>query len=978
MIKKSYLPINEPLVIEASKFLFRDYYSQGLPDASHVCCLVPTQHSGRRLREALAIQASQEGIAVSPPSIMTPDGLVKQLLNEQFDLAGDGESLWAMAKAIEKLPLDHSRSLFPGKLAEPDFSWSLNMAQSIQDMRRSLTDNGWTIQSLYMDSEVPLIEPERWKSLSYLEKSYINGLSKIGKQDFYHVLSLFYLQTSHIQIQWDRIVLVGISFLSPIHRNIISGLSESVPCESWVYSLPDWENDFDDFGCPINDKWIKRPLVDPKVFQINRSLDIGGQLNEVENWIANRPQNPESIALGVLDSDLVTPITSGFKKQGIQTYNPAGDRLVSGEVFHLLFHFSQLLQQPTFKKIIELARIVDVARVWFPAFEQKVLLQCLDRLRMDHIVTEIHDLSFWIGRINLRDVVAQENELKLRESLEEFVARILSWVDAVKKGSGVRVFASFINEIYADKECDLRKFEGRFFQSCLNQVMEVIEQLDSIHSLKSTHGLDLMRTLLSQQTIALDRFGGEMDLLGWLELLWEPAPHMAIVGFQDHTLPETVSGDLFLPEKFRVELGLPSNMDRMARDTYIIHCLAESRSGEGSLHAFFCDQDEAGNPLRPSRLSFLCPDIDLPDRVRSLMGERSSQSTTVAPIFQNTWKLKIPDPSAEQTPSINRMSVTAFSAYLRCPSRFYLQHVLGMAPVERNKLEMDPREYGSLFHQVVEDYGNDEEIRSVQDPSKIYAYFTDSLQRHIHGRYGAKLPAALWMQFESLSQRLHAVAQIEAQNRAEGWDIIENEIRLHKFYPIKLGVPWMIQNMELAGTIDRVERNNKTGHIRLVDFKTSNTAKEVIKAHTERWRETNDWHLSRPSWQKFHGMVRAGEKYKEAQLLWTNLQLPLYAAAWRELYQYDGVPEVAYFNVPKFVSQTSLCSWHFFDESILNAALECAKGVIQQVQNNIFYPANPLPDYEDFPDFFIQETSKIWEIDWAPPVAIRKVVDDGE
>src|SRR5262249_54804417 len=74
------------------------------------------------------------------------------------------------------------------------------------------------------------------------------------------------------------------------------------------------------------------------------------------------------------------------------------------------------------------------------------------------------------------------------------------------------------------------------------------------------------------------RPAGALDLLGWLELLWEDAPHLVVAGLNDGRVPETVAGDAFLPEALRRRLGLKTNEARFARDAYLLAALAAARA----------------------------------------------------------------------------------------------------------------------------------------------------------------------------------------------------------------------------------------------------------------------------------------------------------------------------------------------------------------------------------------------------------------
>ena len=83
---------------------------------------------------------------------------------------------------------------------------------------------------------------------------------------------------------------------------------------------------------------------------------------------------------------------------------------------------------------------------------------------------------------------------------------------------------------------------------------------------------------------------------------------------------------------------------------------------------------------------------------------------------------------------------------------------------------------------------------------------------------------------------------------------------------------------------------------------------------------------------------------------WLDLQLPLYALYLRR--EFDTKFTVAYFNLPKAVSETRIETWELSPD-ILAAAERCAKGVIAAMRQGIFWPQGKVdPRYDDFAAIF--------------------------
>lgn len=978
MVEREYLTTERPLVDQAAERILKLQESSDILDLGETICIVPTQHAARRLRESLATQAAIDNRAICPPSIYTPNSFLRILIPESHDSANASEAFshWAMFEAIKNLNQPAADILFPGvqngrnDASFEEFGWGMSVVPPIMNMRRALSDNAFTIQKVADLPKSELTEPARWNALAVLEKLYMKILASHGFRDEIHSISEL-LDLNRIDaLDQERLMLLGVPNLSPILKKVLSQIKKQshLNIEVWIYSDPDYCDDFDEWGCPIYKSWYQRPItMGVNNISYNRSLEPSQMIDSVESWYVKNDRVTSEVALGVLDSSILDPLESKLGNSNHTTFNPAGKPLRFFETYQLLEAFVKFVKKSEIYEAIELGRHFEIFNASDPNVSHREFLSFLDRLRADHLVTSIDGIELWVDRIHTH--FNDEIENRNKAALLEFFNKLQEWKDQVSHEKWCDGIIHFLEDIYGDRELDTRKEEDRFFTVVSNEIIECLEEIQKIPKIKPWHGLDLFLLMIGKKLIYHDREGGEVDLLGWMELLWEPAQSIALVGLQDNIVPETISGDAFLPEKFRAQLGLPTNEDRMARDVYTMHSLAAQRSEDGSIDVFFCDKDATGNPQRPSRLCFLCHDRDLPSRVIELMGESNIVVAERAPVFQNSWKLRVPTYQSLNVGHPKRMSVTSFSSYLRCPFRFYLEHILKMAPVDRGKMELDPREFGNLFHKVLENFGNDPEARLWVDEKKIRQFFKSNLEKLIHGIYGADLPAALWIQYESLLQRLNAVAGVEAENRSCGWQIQGVEIRVHNHFPENLNKVWQIDGIELAGTIDRIERNEKTGEIRLVDFKTSNNAKAIFDAHAQKCNESNEWHATRETWQTFDWEKKMRGKNQVVKHMWVNLQLPLYAKAWTQLYPDHPFPGVAYFNAPKTVHETGLSVWEGFSPDLVEHAFQCAISVIRGIKAGIFYPPNPEPEFETFPEFFIQDPSRIveWDNDDGQP-----------
>jgi ATP-dependent helicase/nuclease subunit B len=343
----------------------------------------------------------------------------------------------------------------------------------------------------------------------------------------------------------------------------------------------------------------------------------------------------------------------------------------------------------------------------------------------------------------------------------------------------------------------------------------------------------------------------------------------------------------------------------------------------------------AGDPLRPSRLLLRCAEAELPGRVAALF--RPAETARPAPSWRRAWRLQPP-----VVPPPVRVSVTAFRDYLRCPFRFYLKHALKMETVDPFKSELDALDFGTLCHAALEAMGREPALRDRTDAAGLREFLLAHVDRRARDLYGTELTLPLLVQLESARQRLARAAEVQAEQRAAGW-VIEH---IERKFELALGA------VTVSAKIDRIERHAATGAVRVIDYKTSDKGVSPLAAHVRSARRGE----TAPAWARF----TRGDK----ELVWTDLQLPLYLEAVAG--EFGGAAGAGYFNLPKAVGETSLVLWEDYDAEWRAAARRCAEGVAAAVTAGVFWPPAemaPRDEAEAFAGLFHHGTadSVAWE-----------------
>jgi len=225
--------------------------------------------------------------------------------------------------------------------------------------------------------------------------------------------------------------------------------------------------------------------------------------------------------------------------------------------------------------------------------------------------------------------------------------------------------------------------------------------------------------------------------------------------------------------------------------------------------------------------------------------------------------------------------------------------------------ELDSLSFGSLCHQVLESFGQDESIRNSDNPNKIYQFLKNELEKVMSKRFGRNLTLALGLQKHNLLQRLQATAHAQVEQIKNGWRIIGTETHFDA-----LGKS-MIGGLELRGKIDRIDQHESSGEIRVIDYKTSKKAKTPQETHYQIKKEN-----------------------------WLDFQLPLYLHAMRA--KYGECLNIAYFNLPADLSSTGIAEWHGFNHELLDSAIARAEEIANEIKSQQFWPPAERIPYDKF------------------------------
>ena len=901
---------------------------RGVLDLRETRLVVPTRQSVRLLGDALARHAAERGQLLLPPSFSLPEQLFAGSTGGAPP-AGPRRSFLAWTRVLEEV----APSEFSNLLGEaPNLSGldqRLVWGRVLREVEALLGENLLRFGDVPGEALAPG-EEERWRELAELERRFLAVLDDWGlssEADF----RLAACAHPRPPEGCNRLLLALVPDPLPGVVSFLEALLTAHP-ELLLEVLtwgPDAVEAFDDWGRPRPSYWRDRnppaPVLEER-FHPLRSVEE--EALRVRDLLQPNLERPGAVALGVQSGELVSPL----KRLGVPCFDPSGEPLSMTWPYPLLGSLAEWLESDGFEPFARLVRapwIVAVLEGEVDGFHHREVLFQLDRIRARSLPDTASDVR---------------RKLRPGSSLAGVFPCFDDWKRALRKAPFGTSFLELINgwANFLDGLPPLIPVWNRWVEV----LPEAVADAEALAPGSPAAFLRALLALLQDEVFYDDSPGEGLRVQGWLELPLVEAPHLVLAELADEHLPGVVRSHPFLPDALRSRLGLRDEETRHTRDAWLLSCLDQSRRRKGRLDLTLSRSNSRGEPQKPTRLLFQGAPDTLPARVQAAFREPPVLSED--PNWTLGWKLRPPGP-AERPFRPQRLSVTAFRSYLRCPFRFFLERSLGMESFENRKMEMDAGEFGTLIHDTLEAFAREETIRDSMDPPGIAEFFRERATALIHQRYGQSLPLPLEIQLESVIQRLRAWSEHEAQSRREGWRI---DPALVEWTPPEDADDLEIEGYRITGKIDRIERHEETGALRLLDFKTWDAPEAPFKSHLKKWSGADE-----DSVPPYARVMLAGKPHR-----WLDLQLPLYAWMAHTLFPESDL-QVGYVHLPRAVGKAGVDLWTGLeDPDLLASAVECARGVLRDIRADIFWPPAEDLKYDAFDGLFFDSLAGELEV----------------
>ena len=905
MPTRVFLPSHLPLLEQIVNRLLPDSGSGPLR-MEDTWIIAPTKQAGRRLRETLTQEwRKRGGTALLGLEVHSPSSLFQAHQPDNVAHAFDWMACWQqilIGREPGSLP-----ALMP-QLTEPmDASMALSFGQRLQRLRDELFDAELDLGSV---ATSPLLssEQERWTDLASLEQAYRAALEA---QELVDPVDAKRQALADFTLPQDAetLVLAAVPDPSPIILKRLEKLDRDIHCEVWIHADEKDASLFTEWGVPT-DAWRDKPIGTGKEPEgwIECLADPSSILARMKELCDPTPEHPD-LGLGLLDTSLTAPISNLLEGEGKSLYDPSPVSLEKSSIVRMLQVFAEHRKKNDPESLRALWRQPAVLRALRPEAPMNLLEE------WEHFASETFP-----GSSEAVDTLLKSGPL--RSAWE----RLKGWAEQTTASGWLEM----LREIYRDQTLDPKNSEDRYTLRQVKAVADILQEAIRREEQATGPNAGILLQALANESVDPLRVDGTFTAEGWLELPYHPGDNLLLIGLQEGIVPPPPPQDPLLPLQVREELGLKSDRDWLARDTYLFHTMICSRS-PGNVRVWVMKRARDGSPLMPSRLLFACDDQEFLKRADLLFSPPPPPPAIPPP--EKGISL---DPTQAPHRTLDRLSVSDINTYLTCPTRFYLQVVLGMRTTDDQTTEPDAATFGTLIHKVLEKTVQAGPCSETEWKERCEATLHSVMTHHL----GPLESMSLRVLEHSALKRLTAAGRVQQDLWNEGWESIAFETKLVR----------PCNGVDIVGKVDRIDRHPEKG-LRIIDFKTSDSPAKPEAAHL--------------------GPPRAGRESIQLEVegktrQWNNLQLPLYRWLATPTYPNESL-EVAYFNLPSAVSDTALSMWDK-EAGLAKEAETCLENILQLIQDGVWHPTTTMNNpWDPFGTLLLDGS------EWVPtsPVSLR-------
>ncbi len=903
-VKRIFCGYKKPLLVSIAHSLVDEFSTGTMIDMSQVTLVVAGRRAQRRLLELLVIQAERfrDGKGIVPPRILTRGELLEAFLPKIHNVASEIERYMAWAQAIRSISAGALADLLPSVSSEYLESIAPSLAKRVDSMYSALASANLSFRDVAVrGAELDgFFEESRWEALDELHRGYLRELEINNRVCKYERRRLALLEEG-FSSSADSIYLCGLLELTAQQKQFL----ERHAGEVRSYILADAEDapGFDEFGAVEDSYWSKCPIP-----LRHEDIDIVEHPRDVAHaaldWFLSIEQSGKSpdFAIGLGNERLGRFLKGRLNDLGVKASEAAGIAPLQSAFGFFLSSLRRYLESQSFEDISSLIRTPLMVAYLSEAIKLKkadmrALFEGIDSYQMLHLQASTRGPLPLQPKRSALGIKTVQTINDLLSPLVESSASPTEW--------GERIY-DLLQKLSFGREVD--HFD---VVADVNNIIQELATCSIDGHLAGSEALSLFIEQFEKRAQIPDSKDSALEMLGWLEVAHDDSPALLLTGIEEGMVPSVVNSDPFLPDSLSRHLGLANNGSRYARDAALFSSLIRSKR---DLRVVLSKRSLSGEVLQPSRLLLACESEQLPRRVDMLRGH-GAQYIGGEVIATNPYSYEIAPPTPLREP-IEKMSVTSFGSYLRCPYRFYLERVKRVQASQQGIVELDAFGFGNLAHDVLALAAKDTVRFNSDKPSTVQKLLLSTLESLAKQYFGVSPLPAVRIQIEHLRRRLERFVTEHVRHNNEGWETIavEQELAVDTLVLELDGGSMMV-----TGRIDRIDRHRDSGKHLIIDYKTSEQGRkiqDVVK-------------------------VLKGEERNSDEAEWRDLQAPLYVHAGEKMYPEATEVVFGYINISSVASAGALCRIPMTPGQLAEG-LRQAVEVATRVRDGVFWPPSKI------------------------------------
>ena len=894
-----------------------------------------TAPAARYLHERVAELA---GRPILMPRFVLPGNLLPKPPSSEH------EQLFAWVKTLQALPVNACPNLLGERVEAMSSIRALGTARQLLHLRTLLEQEATTPEAVR--DALPQISDDKipnWSALLEEEAERWNDFCSLCTAVDQLAPPVTSLPLQPRPRSESMLILAALPELSSRLRKALEEILEERPghVEVWVNAPEEERLNFDSWGIPVADHWLKRPIDIPEDSILSPADDAQSFAEAAVREAGDG--DADEVTLGLCDPSFSSALCTTFahaKPIAWELQLSAGRKLTTMDAAQLparLLHYINAVKNLRLSgESGDILRAADSEYV--SAFVELLRSPSLQRneptaLSMDEVLDKILSENRPGSLRQLMDLLDRENPdckkaAEVNRSLADQFLSSNTFPDALL------TLADMLERAYPDSD-DI---------ALLTESVRSVANICAKQRTEPELALLLLQQSVENATCTPSKpEEGEqppVKTFDWIDLPCTRGKKLLLLGLHEGCVPEMSGNVNFLTDKLKECLGLPTRSSREARDAFLLTALLKSRHDAAqNVRILLARQGRDDTPIAPSPLLLRCrDDAELAARVERLFSDggaakpeqayeefsfhpASHASSFVLGQHESIELLApgVPNPFAADANKPRNFSPSLIRNFLACPLRFWLKILYRLDPGEAftdSEREIGNDVYGSILHDILRRLAEHfpsrpSDVSLPQLEENIFHHALHLLQEGFRDYYtdaNRTLPVFLQNQYETMLESLRQFALLHAHDLEDGWCVQKVEWDVTPTLDLPDG-----SRAPLHMKIDRVDFRPSTKKWRIIDYKTGNDTPDKK-------------HLA-----KAEDPVRYGMLLPELPLVdgkrWTEVQLPLYAYALRQEEGEMLPPELAYYNLPRG-KRVSYNAFPACTEDVIRSGLDCARQVI--------------------------------------------------